>query len=185
MIGCVVLAAGGGSRFLGSTHKLVAPFRGGTVVGHALAAAVAAGVGQVAVVTGAVAIDAPEGVVVLHNDRWADGQASSLQCALRWAAALGLEAVVVGLGDAPLVTPEAWRAIASADATPIATARSGGQRHPPVRLVAAVWPLLPAMGDEGARAVMRARPDLVTEVEVAAAGAAADIDTAADLERWR
>ena len=182
MIGAVVLAAGGGTRFTGPGPKLGAPFRGGTVVGHALAAAVEAAIGEVAVVTGAVALDVPPGVIVLHNADWASGQASSLQRAVAWATDRRLDAIVVGLGDAPLVSHATWRAVAAAAGTPIATARSAGHRHPPVRLAASVWPALPTDGDEGARALMRARPDLVTDIEVAELDA--DIDTVADLARW-
>jgi len=40
-----------------------------------------------------------------------------------------------------------------------------------------------ASGDQGARAFLRARPDLVTLVECGDTGSPDDIDTAADLAR--
>ena len=94
----------------------------------------------------------------------------------------GHAAVVVGLGDQPLVQTEAWRRVARAATSPLAVATYEGERGNPVRLSSMAWPLLPAAGDEGARVVMRRRPDLV--VEVPCPGRAADIDTVDDLATW-
>jgi CTP:molybdopterin cytidylyltransferase MocA len=183
----VVLAAGGGSRFSGPEHKLLAQFRGRPVVQWAVESAVNAAIGPTVVVTGAVALDEllPDGVTVVDNPGWADGQATSLAVAVDWAAAAGMDAIVVGLGDQPLVPPGAWRNVAVADAGPahpIVAASYGGRRGNPVRLDRASWALLPRTGDEGARVLMRGRPDLVADVPCD--GDAVDIDTREDLLRW-
>lgn len=177
----VLLAAGAGSRFDGPAHKLRALLDGRPVLSWALDAVLAAGLDEVIVVTGAVDVDdlLPPGVRVVRNARWADGQATSVRAGVEAAAAAGHDAVVVGLGDQPFVSSEAWSAVARTVATPIAVATYAGRRRNPVRLGAAVWPLLPVDGDEGARSVIRLRPDLVTEVPCS--GDPADIDTSDDL----
>jgi len=138
---------------------------------------------ETVVVEGAVDLSGvlPATVRRVRNERWAGGQATSLQVALATAGEGGHEAVVVGLGDQPLVPSLAWAALAAADA-PIAVATYDGVRGNPVRLAASVWPLLPAAGDEGARTLMRQRPELVTGV--ACPGDPADVDTMEDLARW-
>ena len=148
------------------------------MVAWAVDAAVASGL-DVAVVTGAVALDLPDGVLEVRNERWAEGQATSLRAAI--GAASGRAAVVVGLGDQPLVEPEAWRRLAAVDA-PLAYATYHGRRGNPVRLGAEMWPLLPVEGDEGARGLLERRADLA--VPVACPGDPLDIDTREDLERW-
>ncbi|MFP5321146.1 MAG: NTP transferase domain-containing protein [Acidimicrobiia bacterium] len=187
MVLAVLLAAGGGTRFAGDGHKLRAPLRGRPVLAHALAAVRTSGL-EAVVVAGAVDVGdlVPEGIEIVQNPRWGDGQATSVQAGIAEARRRGHDAVVVGLGDQPFVAAEAWRAVAAAEA-PIAVATWDGRRGHPVRLAAEVWPLLPTAGDEVGRAVMRGRPDLVLEIPCAGGGLAApttDIDTVEDLRRW-
>jgi molybdenum cofactor cytidylyltransferase len=182
-VAAVVLAAGGGSRFVGATHKLLAPFRGRPVISWVLDEVVAAGFDEVLVITGAHALDdlVPPQVHRLDNPRWAEGQATSLRLATDAAEAAGHSAIVVGLGDQPLVPASAWRTVGAA-AGAIVAADFDGRLRPPVKLDRSVWPLLPASGDEGARALMRSRPDLVCAVRCV--GNPVDIDTVEDLARW-
>jgi CTP:molybdopterin cytidylyltransferase MocA len=185
----IVLAAGGGSRFRasgGDVHKLLAPYLGRTVVEWAIEAAASAQLEATYVVRGAVDLPVPplarDKVTFVRNDRWREGIATSLQSGVARARRDGHAAVVVGLGDQPLVLAEAWRLVSRATRTPLAVATYEGERGNPVRLSTLVWPLLPQVGDEGARVVMRRRPDLVTEVPCP--GRAADIDTVDDLREW-
>ncbi len=192
----VLLAAGAGTRFEDIGHKLLArrSTPGPTVVELALTHALDAQIGRVLVITGALgetalrrdqALDRlldHERVDVQHNPDWAAGQAGSLRVAVTNASAMGVEAIVVGLADQPFVDIEAWRRVAHG-LGPITVATYDDQRGNPVKLHTSVWGLLPASGDEGARVVMRARPDLV--VEVPCPGSPADIDTVEDLQRWQ
>lgn len=188
----VLLAAGAGTRFRGDGHKLAAIFSDDTdprprsVIERALTSVLAADIGPVVVVTGAQPDVVPDEfahlVVVEHNDRWDAGQMTSVRLGVEAARRLGARRVVIGLGDQPFVEPDAWRTVADADG-PIAVATYGGRRGNPVALDATVWELLPETGDEGARALMRVRPDLVREV--ACTGSPADIDTTEDLRRWQ
>ena len=179
----VVLAAGGGERWKGDGHKLLADLAGRPLAAHALAAASDAGLDELIVVTGAVDLAAviPGGATVLHNDRWAEGQAGSLRLAVAHAEAVGHGAGGVGLADSPGVPAEAWRAVAAADAE-LAVATFDGRRRPPVRIGRTLWGDLPEVGDEGARGLLIQRSDLV--LEVSCPGEPADVDTVEDLRRW-
>ena len=188
----VVLAAGGGSRFAGPGHKLLADLDGVPDVVRSVASACAAGFELVVVVTGAVDVAPALGAAGLldqvhlaDNPDWAAGQAGSLRVGLAAATLADPEvrAAVVGLGDQPSVADEAWRRVALGGAGhPIVVATYAGRRRNPVRLDRSVWAELCADGDEGARELMRRRPELVTEVPCP--GEPADIDTVEDLTRW-
>lgn len=184
----VVLAAGAGRRFLasgGAGPKQRALVRGLPMVVATLAAVTRAGLDEVVLVQGAADLSdlVPMGVVVLDNPRWEEGLATSLHVALDHARAAGHDAAVVGLADQPGVRSEAWAALAIApSAPPIAVATYAGRRGNPVCLHRTVWDLLPTTGDEGARAVMRDRPELVREVPCT--GEPHDVDTLEDLDRW-
>lgn len=194
-----MLAGGSGSRFEGGVHKLDVEFRGRPLAAHALgevrALLVDGSVEQVYVVTGATSLaaalrwlaDAESvaadelGFTMVHNDRWANGQAASLAVGIDRATEDGHDSVVVGLADQPLIKADAWRTVLAADG-PVVTASFDGRRRPPVKLDRTVWSLLPRSGDEGARSLIRLRSDLVSEV--ACMGNPIDIDTREDLHRW-
>ncbi|MEM8706697.1 MAG: nucleotidyltransferase family protein [Actinomycetota bacterium] len=182
-IAAVVLAAGEGSRYAGDTHKLFAEIDGRPVISHVIDAARAAEVDEVIVVSGAVDLGpfVPDDVTLIHNEQWAEGQATSLRAAVGYAESRRHDALVIGLGDSPGVTTDVWNQVAAVDAD-LASARYGNDLRPPVRLSASMWASLPVSGDDGARALMRQRPDLVRPVPVE--GDPRDIDTLEDLRRW-
>ncbi|MDA8315221.1 MAG: nucleotidyltransferase family protein [Actinomycetota bacterium] len=181
-VAAVLLAAGEGTRFAGGP-KLLARFRGRPLLAWAVAPVLEAGLPLVVVrgevdVAGALPELVP-GVTVLENPHAHEGQATSLRAAIAWCDSAGFDAAVVGLGDQPLVPASAWRTVAEAAVAPIVSASFGGLRRPPVRLDREIWPLLPETGDEGARALMRQRPELVAAV--ACEGDPVDVDTVAEL----
>ena len=182
-VAAIVLAAGAGSRFEGPQHKLLAELQGRPVVAHSVQAAVDAGFNQVYVVVGAADLEAalPAGVTVVRAEDWAEGQSHTLQAGIAAALADGHRAVVVGLGDQPMVPSSAWRSV-GASRGEIVTAVFDGKRRPPVKLEQSIWDLLPTSGDDGARTLMQSRPDLVSEVPCS--GNPSDIDTHEDLSRW-
>ena len=182
-VAAVILAAGAGSRYAGDTHKLFAEIDGRPVISYVVDAARASEVDEVIVVGGAVDLEpfVPDDVTLIHNEQWADGQATSLRAAVGYAESRRHDALVVGLGDSPGVTTEIWNKVAEVDAD-LASARYVGELRPPVRLSASMWASLPVSGDDGARALMRQRPDLVRPVPVD--GDPRDIDTLEDLRRW-
>jgi len=190
----VVLAAGSGTRFVGSTHKLQSVAQGRPVYHWAVESAIEANIGPVVVVTGktplpldfALSDEAQASITKwglphsINNPNWSTGMASSVHCAIEFAASLGAQAVVIGLADQPCVPPSAWQRVASST-SPLAVATYDTKRGNPVKLHAEMWSHLPTTGDEGARNLLRSHHQLVSEVSCT--GSAIDIDTIEDLEQ--
>jgi nicotine blue oxidoreductase len=191
----VLLAAGEGSRF--GQPKALVMLNGLTLAQRAVSVLRSGGADPVLVVTGAAPVDIP-GVHTVHNEHYRTGMGSSLRVALEFLSAPPAGdrdatvapyagAVVVALADQPLIGPEAVaRLIAAYRAgASVAVAAYQGRPRNPVLLAREHWPdvIALATGDQGARAFLRSRPDLVTLVECGDTGRPDDIDTVADLER--
>ncbi len=191
----IVLAAGAGSRFGGG--KLLAPWMGGVLLDGALAAAFAAPVGRVIVVTGAdgeaVAAAArafaqrtgeTERLHVVHAEDHAQGMGASLR---RGAAELSADCagVFVLLGDMPRVPHSVLAPLAEAvrAGAPAAAPLFGGQRGHPALIGAELLPgLLALTGDAGARNILKDLGERLARVAAPDDGVLFDVDERGDLQ---
>jgi len=193
----VLLAAGEGSR-LGRPKALV-ELDGQTLAERGVTMLRTGGADPILVVAGAVQVNV-EKIHAVYNEQWRTGMGSSLRAALRaltdaegaqdgLAATLAVDvgAVVVALADQPLIGTEAVARLIAAyrGGAGVAVACYDGKPRNPVLLAREYWPevIAAATGDQGARAFLHARPELVTHVECGDTGSPDDIDTAADLDR--
>lgn len=184
----IVLAAGAGTRFGGD--KLGARFDGKPVLQHVLDALASAGIEDPIVVVGrdlAAPIEWRRAERVRNPDP-ARGLASSLQAG--WNAAVAgspiPEAVIVALGDQPLVRPDVLRELLAAPLDPerpvVAPRYASSGAHNPVRIDASPGELVrEASGDRGLGPLLDRRPGLVRWLDVE--GDNPDVDVAADLAR--
>ncbi len=186
----VLLAAGAGSRFVGSTHKLLADLHNEPLIMHSFRSMMNAQFEAVLIVTGPdevhnfISGTNLDGVTIQQNTEWRTGQRSSVLCAINFARKHHFSRIVIGLADQPFVTSESWALVADADSS-IAVATYAGARGNPVKLESSVWDLFesePAEPDSGARNLLRLHPELVKEV--ACEGNNNDIDTMEDLQKW-
>jgi len=189
----IVLAAGAGQRFGGA--KLTTPWRGGKLLDGALAAAFAAPVWRVTVVTGAdPAVEGavrvwadPRGVAdrlsLVHARDHEEGMGASLRAGIA-ALAEDCAGVFVFLGDMPLIPASVPpRLVAALNSGPLAAAPIfNGRRGHPVLFASALFPdLARAEGDAGARTVLAGLGPRVALVDVADPGVIFDVDTPGDL----
>ncbi|MFC9945585.1 nucleotidyltransferase family protein [Streptomyces pratensis] len=187
----VLLAAGGGRR-LGGRPKALLEHRGRPLVEHAVRALRNGGCGPVHVVLGAAAEEVRalanlSTCAVTVNPSWEEGMGSSLRAGLGALAGSDADAALVFLVDQPGIGAEAVARVRSAyrSRTTLASAAYDGERGHPVLFGADRWADVAAgaVGDQGARAYLRAHRDAITLVECSDVAQAYDIDTVEDLTR--
>lgn len=194
----LVLGAGTGSRFGGG--KLLAAWRGGVLLDAALAAAFAAPVRSVILVTGADAAAVAAAarafaertgqagrLRIVHAADYAEGLSASLRAG---AAATPADAggLFVFLGDMPRVPHGVLEPLAQAvrAGAPAAAPLFAGRRGNPVLLGAALIPRLAGLrGDQGARPLIQALGAALALVEAPDDGVLFDVDQRGDLDDGR
>jgi CTP:molybdopterin cytidylyltransferase MocA len=199
----VIAAAGASSRMLGPDGlpalKPLLPFRGSTLAGAAVAAAMGAGA-RVLLVVGkgsdrlrsafsAAAYDPArrEGrLVLVENPRWEEGMLGSIQAALP---TVGGEAFFVALADMPFIASDSYLSLAErwaararpAGAPPRPAAffgSHGGRRGHPVLLPSSWMPAILALDPRGMlRDFVETRESVLVET---GPGALRDLDTRED-----
>lgn len=188
----VLLAAGTSSRF-GEANKLLATLDGEPLVGHAARTLLDADLDSVLVVVGyeASAVRnavAGDGVTVVENDEFANGQATSVQTGAAAAADRNAEAAVFLPGDMPFVAPETVDTLVRAYRGGVGTALAAahdGRRGNPVLFDRTYFEALRSVdGDVGGRSVLLESEDAAL-VGLPDPGVTTDIDTPTDLSRYR
>lgn len=180
-----VLAAGSGTRMGEPKAELVVA--GSRLVDRAVSALADGGCDAVlAVVRAGVAVAGATTVINPDPDR---GMRSSLELAIDAAATVSTgvpDAVALTLVDLPGVSAATVAAVLAAwRPGRIAAAWFGGRRGHPIVMSPALWrdALALAGPGDGARALLAERAGLVDDVAVD--GSTDDLDTPADLGRWR
>jgi CTP:molybdopterin cytidylyltransferase MocA len=189
-IAAIILAAGE-SRRLGQPKQLLA-YRGETLLVRAIRLANEACASPVLVVLGAnyatirAAIDSSNSIPV-HNDRWRQGIASSIEAGVRALSVCAPEAEgVLLMGcDQPRLRADHLRALMAAFESQFAAVIAASS-YAGVQAVPAVFPrvtfagLRALRGDRGARSVIESAPCPVVAIEFP--GGEVDIDSPEDLE---
>ena len=180
----VVVAAGQGSRFKGTQHKLEQPLDDRTVLGATIAHVQASGLPMVLVTTRALAARAaawmsPHDIVVLSDELARRGMGHSIACGVvERASSPGW---LILPADMPRVQPSTLCAVADAlRQHPVVYAQYQGRRGHPVGFAAELLSELSSLtGDEGARRIVARYP--VHGEEVDDPGVLMDVDTLEDL----
>lgn len=183
-MGAVVLAAGASRRY--GSPKQLAVVDGRTLLEHAIAGALTAGLAPVVVVVPVwlsrpASLDADE-LRWIRNPFPERGLSLSLQLGF---AGVGdeAEAALILLGDQPRVPQSTIAALLAARGErPVVAAEAHGILAPPVLLERSHFHLVEGLtGDTGLRGLLHANPELVKAVPVA--DHASDVDTPEDLGR--
>jgi molybdenum cofactor cytidylyltransferase len=193
-LGVVILAAGESAR-MGEPKQLL-PFRGTTLLGHAIATARDVPEAEIVVVLGAhaaqirphVAASDPR-VFVAENPAWAEGMAGSIRVGLRTLLDVRpqISAALFLVCDQPLLISAVLHDLVEAHARtgqPIAACEYGGTLGVPALFSRALFPeLLALQGTSGARQLIQRHREETVGVPWEAA--TMDVDTPADYAKLR
>ena len=179
----LVLAAGASTR-LGRPKQLVR-VAGETLLERAVRVAGEAGCEPIVVVLGAGAKAVAEAcdlrrAWVVVNAAWSEGMGSSIRAGVELVQGFAeVDGVVVMTCDMPGVPPAHLRALGAEPEITVASTYEGRRGVPAYFPRAAFAPLLQLKGDAGARELLRqARVLELADGEM-------DVDTVADVERWK
>ena len=189
----IVLAAGRGSRFLGTDHKLSQSMGGGlTVLGATLRQAIASQLPVIVVTTAGLAdlarrsVAARDVVIVPEvGTVGANAQGMGHSIAAGVSARAGASGWLILPGDMPRVQASTLQAVAQQLAqNAVVYAQYNGRRGHPVGFSSELYSELVALqGDEGARRLIARYPAVAVNVDDA--GVLVDVDTVEDLETVR
>lgn len=191
-VSAVILAAGGARRM--GLPKQLLPWKGSTLLGHAIAVARESRCSNILVVLGAYRnaihpVIADAGVFRVVNPEWSEGLGSSIRTAIRTLNALPhrSDAALIQLADQPLVTAGVLdRLIETFERTRtgIVASEYGGEQGTPALFDASLFPELSELeGQAGVQRVIARHPDRL--VAVPFAGGVIDLDTREDYRRMR
>jgi molybdenum cofactor cytidylyltransferase len=180
-----IILAAGLSRRMGDRNKLLLPVGGVPMIRHMVDVYSAATTQPVLVVTGHDAEDVEAALEdsaarTVFNADYAQGQPSSVACGLREATDAG--AVLVGLGDQPLLTAKDIRSLiaahASADTRRISIPAMNHRRGNPILVPGALRArLLENPRSPGCKSFTRAHPEHAQFHRLPARGFYTDVDT--------
>jgi molybdenum cofactor cytidylyltransferase len=182
-IAAVVLAAGLSSRM--GSNKLLADLDGKPLLVRTIAEIKASAVDEIVVVTGHQAADVEAAlsgldVRVVHNADYATGLSGSVKTGI--SAILDFDAGFVCLGDMPLVRAQDFNRMIAAfnivDGRDLIAPVQGRKLGNPVLWGSNYFAALQALsGDRGARSLLEANRDAITEISVEHEGILLDADT--------
>lgn len=191
MIATLILAAGQSKRM--GQLKQVMPWGDYILLGKTIEIYQRAGVEPILVVVGFEAAKikkklANEKVIWIDNLSYQEGMSTSIRAGLRELSG-ETQAVLLALGDLPLVKPETIRNIISAykqKKPPIVVPRFLGKKGHPVLVAQSLFPqLLNIRGDKGARNIIQGNQKQVLYLDVDDPGIYWDIDDFQTYEKFR
>lgn len=184
----IILAAGGSTRF--GSAKQVARWQGQTFIERAVDVALASPARPVIVVLGAeveqsVTALGSRPVEIVINERWADGQSSSMKTGLT-ALPSNISSAIFLLVDQPWLQPQTVAALIQRyrqTLAPVVWPEFEGQRGNPILFDRALFSELQQIsGDTGGRPLLKAYQHQAERVQVRDRGILLDVDQVDDLE---